>query len=472
MTTVLSPRVRVDDPDGGPARLHVETNRHAMVLWLDATPPRLLLGLVLGARARPVDVSIQPRLLAAVLDDDDDRRATAGWLSDLCRRRGLWASPTLDPVRAAGGASFPLLGRVYDEGASTLGEVPRWASPALRATSLRAAALEAFGAAVNRPVVAALAASLAPADAAATPPRLLPLALAVMGAPVLTADGVARVLRAAADASRPSGVWPTVDDVNRFRGLAPRLGPARTTRLLLDASSLPQGVPLLLHTAVLLEGVPAGTWHRLPTGLAALHERVQALTPIDLRPEPVAVAPVRPPAPTYHLPARVRPARPVASRAAPAPVPPRPLASVPRRALAAPQVTAPAPAGHAQLRYPPAVWALHGQSLDVRLRLVLPRSAVELRRWGAQLHSCIDTFGAAVASGRSLLIGIERDDVLTYCAEVTPASGTVRQLHGSHNRPVPRPVAAALGARLLADGILDRDLPENRRWVALATAGP
>ena len=96
---------------------------------------------------------------------------------------------------------------------------------------------------------------------------------------------------------------------------------------------------------------------------------------------------------------------------------------------------------------------------------------MELHRWGAQLHSCIGSFGPAVASGRSLLIGVERDDVLAYCAEVTPASRTIRQLHGSHNRSVPRAVAAALGARLLASGILDGDSPQNRLWVTLSTSG-
>jgi hypothetical protein len=143
---------------------------------------------------------------------------------------------------------------------------------------------------------------------------------------------------------------------------------------------------------------------------------------------------------------------------------------VPRRALAAPHATVPAPPTHAPLCYSPATWALHGQRLDGRLRLVLPRTAVELRRWGAQLHSCIGSFGPAVASGRSLLIGVERDDVLAYCAEVTPATRTVRQLHGSHNRSVPRPVEAALAARLLTAGIVDGDSPENRAWVDLVRA--
>ena len=191
--TALSPRVRVTPRhEPGQARLHIEAAGTTMVFHLDATAPRLTLGLVLGARDRPVDVSIQPWVLASAAPDAGDRLAIARWLADLCLGQGRWAGSESDPVRAAGGGAFPLLGRAYDEGAGTLGEIPRWAAAPLAAAVPRDAARAAFGAAVNRPVVAALAASLVRVDAPGAAPNLLPLALAVMGAPALSADGVAR----------------------------------------------------------------------------------------------------------------------------------------------------------------------------------------------------------------------------------------------------------------------------------------
>jgi hypothetical protein len=100
-----------------------------------------------------------------------------------------------------------------------------------------------------------------------------------------------------------------------------------------------------------------------------------------------------------------------------------------------------------------------------RLRIVVPRSTSELAAWGRRLHSCIGTYGAAVASGRSLLLGVEVADVLSYCIEVTP-DGAVRQFLGYGNRAVPARRARAVCERLVEARIVDPTLAANRVWLA------
>jgi hypothetical protein len=100
--------------------------------------------------------------------------------------------------------------------------------------------------------------------------------------------------------------------------------------------------------------------------------------------------------------------------------------------------------------------------------MVLPRTGHELRWWGQRLRSCIGDFGPAVASGQSVLVGIEVDDVLTYCAEVAPATATIRQALGRGNRPLPPEAAGALVRALVRAGLVDPAHPSNRPWVALA----
>ena len=98
------------------------------------------------------------------------------------------------------------------------------------------------------------------------------------------------------------------------------------------------------------------------------------------------------------------------------------------RALVAP--TAPPAPANTALRYPAALAALHGIEVGAELRLLLPRTSDELVAWGRLLRSCIGSFGAAVAAGRSVLIGVEERGALAYCVEVSP-DGSVRQFLGS-----------------------------------------
>jgi hypothetical protein len=115
-------------------------------------------------------------------------------------------------------------------------------------------------------------------------------------------------------------------------------------------------------------------------------------------------------------------------------------------------------------RHPAAVARLHGADVGAELRLLLPRTGDELVAWGRRLRSCIGSFGAAVAAGRSVLIGIEEGGVLAYCLEVAP-DGSVRRFLGERNRPVPRPVVAAVCGRLVAAGIVDPGRTANEVWL-------
>ena len=80
----------------------------------------------------------------------------------------------------------------------------------------------------------------------------------------------------------------------------------------------------------------------------------------------------------------------------------------------------------------PAVRALDGQTVG-DLTFVVPRTAGDLQRWGRLLSNCLGDFGAAVACGRSTIIGIERANALAFAVEVG-AGGAIRQFAGQANR--------------------------------------
>lgn len=454
--SALTPRVQVTSSAAhSRAQLTISSDGTVMRFQLDAGSGRLLVGLLLGQRDRPVDVSLRPSVLTSALAQSappaaEDVAALRGWLAEFCARHGLWSSAEGEVARGLTGASFPLLAHVYALGAHTLCEVPRWAAPALAEPKARSGAVAVLGSAASRTVVAAFAASLLPAHRPPAPPPLYPLALALMGRAVLAADALARVMRAATEAQpREALMLPTVDDIARFRTMATWMGARRVERVLTDAGSIADGPRLLARTALLLDGLPAGAWVRLPEGLVALHERCRELTPIDPRPRACA-----------------REVTPDVRRAD-APQRPRRATRVPRQAIAAPRATGIAPRAHDPLTYSAAVGRLHGRAVSPQLRIVLPRSVEELRTWSRLLHNCLDSFGAAVASGRSLLVGVLRNDVLTYCLELTPGSRTIRQFHGPYNRAVPAAAAAAVCSLLVAEGLVDAHHRVNLPWMDL-----
>ena len=134
----------------------------------------------------------------------------------------------------------------------------------------------------------------------------------------------------------------------------------------------------------------------------------------------------------------------------------------------APSTTGASPRAGDAFSYPASVSRVHRRQVGTRLRLVLPRTVVELREWGLRLHNCLGSFAVAVSSGRSLIVGVERHDVLAYCAELSPRSRTMRQLHGSHNHAVPTDDAAAVCAALVEADLLDPAQPVNRPWIELS----
>ena len=435
---------------------------------------RLRVSLLLPHIDRPVDLTREPAVLAAALAPASEPGALAAageWLAGFAARHRLWTSQPADLARGLTGAGFPLLGSAYDRGAVGLAEVPRWAAPVLAERSARAAAVAAFGERVNRPAVAALAQSLV-AERPGAPPDLLPLGLALMAGPVLTADAVAHVLRTGAGRPQADGPLPSVEDVTRFRRHAAWLGPARVARLLIDALTEPHGLGLLLQTSYLLDGLPAAHRHRLPTRLRPLRDRCLELTPLDprppgrpvdprpriqpLRPAPMVAAPPRPQRPTRSVASVTRApdsARPATRRVAD-PAPPRPDPGYGTRGLVAPRTRATEVSPASVLAHRPTVARLHGARIAPHLRLVLPRTVSEPQTWGHRLHNCLGTYGAAAVAGRSVLIGVERGDVLAYCAEVTPGTGRVRQLLASHNRAVPRADADLIVTALRRAGMV------------------
>ena len=405
-----------------------------------------------------MDISTRPAVVAAALGSSStcsrsDAELIGLWLAGFCGHHGLWASGGGDLPRGLTGAAFPIIGNLYDRGASTLRHVPRWAAPVLVEGHPRAAASELIGGRPSRSLVAALASSLLPRGLGERSPALYPLALALMGRRVLAPDAILRILQATAvDPSSEPDDWPSIDDVARVRRLSTSLGPQRTTRLLIDAGTVVEGPALLRRTATLLEGMPTGARLRLPRGLTALHERCRELTPIDPRPRPSA------PRSLPHI----------ASHRVPRPAPRS--VRIPRQQLVAPIAAIHEPAAGQAFSYSRSLGRLHGRAVGLHLRLTLPRTSHELRAWGDQLHSCVGSFAAAVTCGRSLLIGVERDDVLAYCAELTPGSRSIRQFHGPYNRAVPLAVAGSVCAVLFGEGLLDAHHPGNAPWLQASRA--
>jgi len=74
------------------------------------------------------------------------------------------------------------------------------------------------------------------------------------------------------------------------------------------------------------------------------------------------------------------------------------------------------------------------------LTLCVPTSLAELAAWSRRLNNCLDTFGPAVAHGRSWVIGVRSDDEWIGAVEICPATRRLRQAHGPRNRPLPAAV--------------------------------
>ena len=464
----------------------VGDSRGHACLRLEIAPHHLLIRLKFSPIGKAVDVSIQPSLFEHLLPVGSGPcprgsvgSAVAHWVAELASAARLWRPNSPDQlgiVGTAGGAAFPLLGAAYDRGPTPLGEIPRWAAPILREPTPRTGAAAAFGDKATRVVVAALASTLAgePQDVGVGEPvNLYRLSLALMGAGVLEPDRIARLLRAAGP-RHPTNLWPTVSQIATGHGLVARFfSGARAERLLTDAAERPDGPELLADvlrmSGSVLELLPAQPSHRLET----LRSQCLGLLPIDPAPQN-HLAPRRPPSGSQRtrLPAGGSDGEETAGSQAQAG---RALATRPRtrqtphdaqrtRALLAPRALTTPNVVNGPLPRPLAVSGVDRCEVGEGLRIVVPRSTSELVAWGIRLRSCIGAYGAAVAGGQSILLGVEAAGVLSYCVEVTP-DGAVRQFLGYRNRAVPFNHARSVCERLADAGIIDAALASNRLWL-------
>ncbi|MCB0965083.1 MAG: PcfJ domain-containing protein, partial [Acidimicrobiales bacterium] len=347
-------------------------------------------------------------------------------------RAQAWRAPDRADLEVAlGGAAMPLLGASYDAGAARVVDVPAWARPVLAAGDVRAAARAAFAVEPTRPVVRTMARCLAPGPTGT--PGFGVLALAVVGAGVLSPDALARVLDAPR-ADHPTAELPDRSTLVACARVAVAWGPHRTERVLTEAAARADGVDRVVRTARYHRELQAQLPARLPNDLDGLHDRLRARIATAAE-GTAAVAP---------LPAR--------RRAEPRPHPIH--AAPPARA----QVTEATP-----LSVDARVRALGGQRTE-GLEWAVPRTVGDLHRWGGILANCLADFGAAAAEGRATILGLLRGDQLRYALELTP-DGTIRQLVGPANRPAERWVRVAAVGALGRAGIIDPSRPANAVWL-------
>jgi len=413
-----------------------------LVLALVPGPGVVTTHLVMTGIDRLTDVTVHPAAARATLLDAATRsgvahegaqqsaRAALHTVADLA---GAWQAPPDAPLTVAlGGAGYPLLAAAYADGAAPLEEVPRWAASPLAERSARAAATTAFARAASRPVVRALATSLTRGRDDGAPVHLGGLALALMGADILGSDRLARVLDAPGPPTPPPALPPRAT-IELARRTMRRWGTVRTERVLSDAAANPDGHRLLSDTIRYARDLGDDAPPRLPQGLVELHDRLRARVRTD--PGPPAAARDR------HPTARRNPifAPPV----------------VPAAALVAVTTAT-------RIPHRPEVTGLAGASSG-DLHIVLPQTCGDLVRWSRILGNCLNDFGPAAVSGRSTILGIERNGELTYAVELRPAN-VVRQFTGRANRPPNDRDRAAVIELLTRTGTVDREHPDNRPW--------
>jgi len=412
---------------------------------------RLTIGLAVGP-GHVVDVSRRPGLLQRAA------RARAAEVAATCRHvcleHAAWVAPeAVSLVATAGGAAFPLLGAAYERGSAALDFVPRWAAPVLAEARPGPAAQRAFGPAATRATARALPRSFALEPGRA--PRLAGLGLARAGAEILEPDEIVAVLEAgAANASDL-----TTDEVRAVRRATHDWGRRVTAPILREVAAATDGTGRLLLAVAMWTSIGRRFDRRIPHRLDDLIAELRDAMPVDPGPacdQPAGLPPaagtpsVRTTAPRRSTATRrtsTDPARePTAARPMAPPRLPTPAPRAHHIPRHAPEATAPVPPPNAALPVDARLSPLDGARLDRSLRLVLPRSARELVAWGTRLDNCLGGYRAAALSGRSLIVGVEADDRLEYCVELTP-NLAVRQFLGRRNRPpTPEDEAVVLAA--------------------------
>jgi hypothetical protein len=457
-----------------PSRTPARTNREGAeepvdvpvagvpVLRLTPQSHRVAVGLVVPPNGRVVDISVQPSAACRALADAQRRSRSSpsevdavvrAALHRSARRASSWTPPEdLCWSHLFGGVAFPLLGAAYELDAAPVLEVPRWAAPALASRTVGDAAAAAFASAATRPVRRALVGAIAPMPHGEV--DLSVLALALMGAPSLQPDRLARVL-AAERVHQPSSDLPDPATLRVARGVVRAWsragwGEARLERVLVEAAGRPDGVRLLLRCTTYARQLgDHGPPQPLPNRLQELHDVHRAL--VRSAPEPAPLTDGSRPL--------ARQAR--ARRAAPAPTP---AAQRPRHQPMAPPATLGRVAASAAITVAPSVRGLDGHRAG-DLLLVLPHTAGDLIRWGRILSNCLGDFAPAAVAGRTLIVGVHRANRLVHAVELTP-DGRIRQFCGLANR-APRDGERRDVVRALAlHGVLDPRSRHNRPWLA------
>jgi hypothetical protein len=385
-------------------------------------------------------------------------------IHEAAQQAGAWSPSSQQCLRSAfGGIAFPLLAAAYDAGASAIDEVPRWAAPVLAARTVGDGARVAFGTQATRPVRRALVRALEPGPGGTL--DLAVLALGLVGAAALEPDRLARVLQAERVVHPPSDL-PGPADLRAARAVLAEWGEERAESalvesVLVEAAGRADGLRLLLEATVYARQLGDHGPYPLPRTLEGLHDVHRALmrtAAVPPEPDPRRRAPEREAAPPALRDVEPR------DRERRRPEPPRP--GLAPRALPPPRNAASRPGDRlvpsSRLR------ALDGSSVG-DLTFVLPHAEGDLHRWGRLLSNCLADFGTAALTGRSLIIGVQRHNQLTYAVELTPA-GVIRQFSGRRNRPPRNEDLCRVIDALVDAGVVDAAAPPNRLWLQAAAA--
>lgn len=445
---------------------------------------RVAIGLVQPGIDHVVDVSIQPQTVITTLDRACRESGVPRRLVGSVARQAVMvatetdrdsspsvqgtsatSNPPMPLIAVLGRISFPILGATYDIGAEPLDSVPRWAAPILASPTIGMAATVAFGQLATRPVRRALIEALRPGIDGRL--DLTVLALALIGRRVLQPDRIARVL------SGESHLHPTADlpdpaTLEAASKIVPMWGDQRCERILIDAARRPDGMALLLRTVLYADQLGAdGPQGRLPSRLDQLHDVYRVLMRTDAGrtapgPGTGSVGTVTGTGPTGD--------RDDQRRAQPQP---QPVPMAPHPVLA--PANSRTPTGttvrdSTVIDHRPAVRSLAGAQIG-GLRLVLPRTVGDLKRWGRLLSNCLGDFGPDVCAGRSSIIGVERRRRLIYALEITNR-GEIRQFNGRANRRPRRDDHAPVITTLVNEGVIDPRSHRNSQWFAAAGLDP
>lgn len=409
--------------------------------------------------ARVIDVSVQPSTACRALAEAAwNARLEASAVEESTREAitaAVQVSDAWNPTAAValtgwfGGISFPLLGAAYDEGATPVAEVPRWAEQVLAARSFGQGAVLAFGRRATRPVKRALVEAVRPLPGGQI--SLGALALALMGREVLQPDRIARVL-SCDRVEHPVADLPDPSTINSASRVFHHWGEVRTEKVLIEAADRPDGLAVLMKSVgYALQLGDHGPTGRLPNRLSELHDTYRVLVP----------SATERPGPT---PRRCGSAGTRANRG-------RGEARVEDRRAHHP-VLAPPPTPATAARVPSArriampanIRALDGTASG-DLVFVVPRTVGDLTRWGRLLSNCLGDFGPSVDAGRSVIIGVERDRRLTYAIEITDG-GNIRQFNGRANRLPSDLDRRNVLMALVRAGAINPMSATNRRWLA------